>query len=76
MFAAVTDAAIDWDVRPTAFKPLDGTGHIALLALDMIEEIKQLNAAYVTVLPAPLEMRFGVHFGNAVGGIIGVERPQ
>ncbi len=43
----------------------------------MIEEIKQLNVAYSDVLEhAPLEMRFGVHVGDAVGGVIGVERPQ
>ena len=71
-------AAIDWTVPPPGSlrRPLDETGTIALLALDMLEDLEQLSSAYAGVLPAPLEMRIGIHCGDAVGGIVGWARPR
>lgn len=36
----------------------------------------QLSAAYAGLLPAPLQMRIGIHVGDVAGGIVGWARPR
>jgi adenylate cyclase len=43
---------------------------VADMALAMIEAIQRVNRD----LPAPLEMRIGIHSGNVVAGVIGTHK--
>jgi class 3 adenylate cyclase len=57
-------------------QPLSHVGAVALFALDMLAEVERVRAIYASSTGEPLEVRIGIHTGNACGGVLGNSRPR
>jgi len=69
---ALPAPVVDWALPSTERQPLSHTGALALFSMDMLQEVSRIRAE----TGIPVELRIGIHRGQAVGGVLGNSRPR